>query len=189
VHITARLDEETVRRLLAELLPVTIVLDEEGDDRWIRIDPARSVDFVAGEGLRVDVGGQLRWKAAGVPVLLTILSAHLLLRPAVVDDGAGARLVFRPSLEKMDLKSVPGFLDSGIAAIVNKRLDAEGDKLAWHFGRDLANRFPLPAELLEVDSFTLAAGAASVEVLTDAVVFNLSLATAFPRRPGGPPPA
>ena len=182
MHITARLDETTVRTLLTELLPLTIVLgDDESDDRWIRIDPARGVDFVANQGLRLEVGGQLHWKAAGLPVLLTIHSAQLLISPAVVNDANGARLVFRPSLEKMDLKSVPGFLDSGIAAIINNRLEAEGDKLAWHFGRDLANHFPMPKEMLEIDSFTLAAGDATVEVLADAIVFNLSLATGFVR--------
>jgi hypothetical protein len=183
MHILARLEETTVRTLLGELLPVTVVLDEEeGEHRWIRIDPARTVEFVANEGLRLEVGGQLHWKTAGVPVLLTIHSAHLRLKPEVVDDAEGARLVFRPSLEKMDLKSVPGFLDSGITAIVNKRLDAEGDKLAWHFGRDLANRFPLPKELLEIAGFTLAAGTAIIEVLDDAIVFSLSLAMGFARR-------
>src|SRR4051812_29206317 len=123
MHITARLEETAIKTLLGELLPVTILLDEdEGEHRWIRIDPASSVDFAADEGLRLQVGGQLHWKTAGVPVLLTIHSAQLLLTPEVVNDAESARLVFRPSLEKMDLKSVPGFLDSGIAAIVNKRL-------------------------------------------------------------------
>lgn len=183
MHISARLEEATVRTLLGELLPVTVLLDEDdGEHRWIRIDPARSVEFAANEGLRLEVGGQLHWKMAGVPVLLTIHSAQLLVTPEVVDDAEGARLVFRPSLEKMDLKSVPGFIDSGIAAIVNKRLAAEGDKLAWHFGRDLANRFPLPKELLEIDGFTLAAGSATVAVQDDAIIFDLPLAMGFARR-------
>lgn len=182
MHIMARLEETTVRDLLGQLLPVTILLDDEDEQRWIRIDPARSVEFVADEGLRLEVGGQLHWKTAGVPVLFTIHAAQLLLTPAVVEDGERARLVFRPSLEKMDLKSVPGFIDSGITAIVNKRLAGEGDKLTWHFGRALANRFPLPKELLEVDSFTLAAGAATVQVLNDAIVFDLPLAMGFARR-------
>src|SRR5688572_9629966 len=106
MHLTARLEESTVQQLLAELFPVTIVLDEAGDDRWIRIESAHHVDFVANEGLRVAVSGQIHWKVAGVPVPLTIHSAQLMLRPSIVDDSAGARLVFRPSLEKMDLKNV-----------------------------------------------------------------------------------
>jgi hypothetical protein len=183
MHISARLEETMVRTLLGELLPVTILLDEdEGEHRWIRIDPARTVEFAANEGLRLEVGGQLHWKTAGVPVLLTIHAAQLLITPEVVDDAEGARLLFRPSLEKMDLKSVPGFLDSGITSIVNKRLAAEGDKLAWHFGRDLANRFPLPKELVEIDGFTLGAATATVQVLDDAILFNLSLAMGFARR-------
>jgi hypothetical protein len=183
MHLSARLEETTIRELLTRLLPVTIVLDDEdSEDRWIRIDPARSVDFVANEGLRLEVAGQLRWKTAGVPVLLGIHSAQLLIRPAIVDHPDGARLVFRPSLEKMDLKSVPGFIDSRITAIVNNRLEAEGDKLAWHFGRDLAHVFPMPKELVDIDTFTLAAGDATVEVSSDALVLNLSLVMDFVRR-------
>ena len=183
MNITARLDEDVVRQLLGELLPVTIVLDDEDRERRIWIDRARDVNFAANEGLHVEVGGQLHWKIAGVPVVLTIQSAQLLLTPAVVDDVDGARLVFRPSLAKMDLKSIPGFVDSGITGIVNKRLEAEGDKLAWHFGRDLANQFPLPKELIEIDRFTLAARTATVAVQADAIVFTLSLAMSFLRNP------
>jgi hypothetical protein len=187
MRIRAHLDEASVTALLAELLPVTLVFDkDEAESRWIRIDPARRVDFVAGEGLRLEVGGQLHWKTAGVPMLLTIQSAHLLLKPTVADDASGGRLVFQPSLEKMDLKSVPGFLDSGITSIVNKRLEAQGDKLAWSFGRHLAIRVPLPKELLEVETFTLTPGAATVEVLNDSLVFNLALPMGFVRRAPSP---
>ena len=188
MHLCARLDETTDRTLLTQLLPVTILLDDDdSENRWIRIDPARSVDFVANEGLRLEVAGQLRWKTAGVAMVFTIHSAQLLIRPAIVDDADGARLVFRPSLEKMDLKSVPGFIDSGITAVVNNRLEAEGDKLSWHFGRDLANAFAMPNELADIESFTLGAGAATVEVSSDALVLNLSLVVGFARRASSTP--
>jgi hypothetical protein len=182
MRITARLEEATVRQLLQELLPVTVMLDDEDADRWIRIDPARSVDFAAGEGLRVAVAGQLSWKLAGVQVTLTIHSAQLLLQPAVVGEGTEGRLLFRPSLEKMDLKNVPGLLDSGITGLVNLRLESEGDKLAWHFGRDLTARFPLGKDLVDVESLSLGVGGAAVTVLADAIVLELPLALGFERR-------
>ena len=182
MRITAHLDESTVRQLLAELLPVTVRLDDDDDDRWIRIDPARSVDFVAGEGLRVAVAGQLSWKLAGVQVVLTIHSAQLLLQPAVVGEGTEGRLLFRPSLETMDLKNVPALLDSGITGLVNRRLEDEGDKLAWPFGRDLTGRFPLGRDFVDVESFVLGVGAATVTVLADAMVLDLPLALGFARR-------
>jgi hypothetical protein len=182
MRITAQLDETTVKALLDELLPVTVRLDDDDADRWIRIDPARSVEFAAGEGLRVAVAGQLSWKLAGVQVMLTIHAAQLLLRPAVIGEGPDGRLLFRPSLEKMDLKNVPGLLDSGITGLVNRRLEDEGDKLAWHFGRDLSGRFPLGRDFVDVDSFVLGIGAATVTVLADAMVLDLPLALGFARR-------
>lgn len=183
MHITAQLDESTVRQLLEQLLPVTVMLDDEDADRWFRIDPARSVDFAAGEGLRVAVAGQLSWTLAGVQVMLTIHAAQLLLRPSVVGEGSEGRLLFRPSLEQMDLKNVPGLVDSGIAGLVKLRLENEGDKLAWHFGRDLTARFPLGKDFVDLESFVLGVGTAAVTVLANAIVLDLPLTLGFARKP------
>jgi len=185
MRISARIDEVSVVDLLRQLLPVTVIIDEEGADRWIRIEPARQVSFVAGEGLRVEVGGQIRWKTAGVPVLLTIKSAQLLVRPMIESDEAGDRLVFRPSLEHMNLKNVPDFLDSGITSIINKRLQRQGDSLAWHFGRTLSHEFPLAKEFVDVDRFKLGAGAATVVVSDDAIELELLVTAGFIRQVDG----
>jgi hypothetical protein len=158
------------------------MLDDEDAERWIRIDPARSVDFVAGEGLRIEVAGQLSWKVAGMNVTPTIRTAQLLLRPAVIGEGAEGQMVFRPSLEKMDLKNIPGLVDSGIAGFVNRRLETEGDRLAWHFGRDLTASFPLGRDLLDVESFALGIGTAAITVLDEAIVLDLPLTLGFVRR-------
>jgi hypothetical protein len=45
MHIAVELEETTLRQLLDELLPITILLDEGPDRRWIRIDPARGLRF------------------------------------------------------------------------------------------------------------------------------------------------
>jgi len=196
MQITARLEESTLKQLLDELLPVTVSLGPEGDDgdddgdgvgdRWIRIDPARTVDFVAGLGLRVEVGGKLRWKKLGLPMTIGINSAHILLRPDVVADADGRRLVFLPELEKMDLKNVPGFIDSGITEMINRRLAPQVGKLAWHFGKTLRTSFPVSRQLPGVDSFELDAEGATVEVTADAFVLTLSLAMHFLRPPTPP---
>ena len=198
MNITARLDEATVTQLLAELLPARVVLDADDtpadeappapreSHRWIQIEPARQVDFVAGEGLRVETYGQLRWSAAGVPLTMTFQSAQLMLRPEVaVDDAGAARLVFHPSLEALDLKHVPGFVDTGVLARVNKRLAAQGDALAWHFGKTLALEYPMPPTLLPLDKFQLAATTGTVQVLEDAIVFSVSFAMGFTRQRAG----
>lgn len=181
MQVTARLEESSVRDILAGLLPLTILLDDDGD-RWIRIDPARTVDFAPDEGLRIEVEGQIRWRTAGVPLLLTINSAQLLLMPSIVEDEQGGRLVFRPSLEKMDLKHLPDFIDTGIANIVNKRLAGEGDQLSWHYAESLKSRFPVGKDLVEAEAFELSARGGTVQVLADAVIFTLDLAMRFTRR-------
>ncbi|MEO8212068.1 MAG: hypothetical protein ABI560_02700 [Myxococcales bacterium] len=188
MKVTARLDEANVREILGDLLPVTLALDEDGGGaRWIRIDPARAIDFVADDGLRVEVGGHLQWKTAGVPLPLTIKSAHLLLRPAVAEDEDGGHLVFHPSLETMDLKNIPGFLDSGIANLINKRLAGEGDRLSWRFARTLRASVPIGQGLAEIASFELSAGSGGVQITNDALLFTVDLGMRFTRT--APPPA
>jgi hypothetical protein len=183
VHITARLDEATIRQLLGELFPAKILLDETGDrGRWIQIEAAHQVDFIADQGLRVQTRGQIQWLAAGLPITLTLNSVQLMLRPEIAADPRGGRLVFRPALEDLDLKNVPGFLDRGVAGIINGKLASQGDELAWDFGRSLAVNVPLPASIVPVEAFQLSVRAARVVVLADAIELTLTFDMRFSRR-------
>ena len=183
MHITARLEEATINELLGELLPAKILLDEEGDrGRWVRIEPASQVDFIADRGLRLQTSGQIQWIAAGLPINLTLNSVQLMLRPEIVADPHGGRLVFRPALEDLDLKNVPGFLDRGVAGIINGKLASQGDELAWDFGRSLAVNVPLPASIAPLETFQLSVRAARVVVLADALELTLTFDMRFSRK-------
>jgi hypothetical protein len=186
VHITARLEEATINELLGELLPAKILLDEEGEQgekkRWVRIERASQIDFVADRGVRVHTSGQIQWLAAGLPINLTLNSVQLLLRPEIASDPHGGRLVFRPALEDLDLKNVPGFLDRGVAGIINGKLAAQGDELAWDFGRSLAVNVPLPASIAPLETFQLSVRAAQVVVLADALELTVTFDMRFSRK-------
>jgi hypothetical protein len=191
MHITARLDEVTLRQLLNELLPVTILLDDgarPGDrsGRWVTIDQPRTVDFVAGEGLRLVAGGRIRWVAAGVPVEATLHAAHVLLRPVIASDKHGGRLVFHPSLEEADLKNVPALVDRGVAALVNRQLEGRSDQIAWDFGRTLAFSVALPPALDGVSALQLSVQNGQVTVTDHAMELTLQLSLHFRRSPGAP---
>jgi hypothetical protein len=180
VLITARLEEATVKELVGELLPIKILLsddNEEGRGRWIAIEPARQVDFIAGEGLRVEAAGQLQWTAAGLPIGLTFNSAQIMLRPSVEDDS----LVFRPALEALDLKNVPAIIDSGLVSLINTRLATQTSDLVWHFGKSIAFDFPLPPTIVPLERLRLGVRDGKVEVLADAIVFSMSVTVAFTR--------
>ena len=86
MHITVRLDEATLTQLLAELLPITVVLDATGGslgDRWVTIDPVRHLELRSGDGIRLLTSGALRWTVGFVPVTVTIARLVLMLRPLV----------------------------------------------------------------------------------------------------------
>jgi hypothetical protein len=181
MRITAKLEEDTIKRLLDQLLPATVLLDEADKERWIRIERASHVDLVPGTGLRVATSGELHWRAAGLPIGISFHSARLMIEPLVVEDDHGGRLVFRPSLEALDLKNVPSFLDGGVLAIINGRLAAQGDALAWHFGQTLAHAVPMPEALAPVRELKLGGQAGHVTVLDDALLFSLEISLAFNR--------
>lgn len=184
MQIRARLDEATIRQLLSELLPARVLLDDQGDKpRWIQIEQAREVDFIANEGLRLQSHGQIQWVAAGLPIAVTLNAVQLMLRPEVVNDPHGGRLVFRPSLEELDLKNVPGFVDRSVLGMVNGRLESQGNELAWDFGRALTVNVPLPRTIVPMEMFQMSVRAASATVLADAIELDLTFDMSFSRRP------
>jgi hypothetical protein len=188
VQITARLDEATIKQLMGELLPARVLIDEQGDKgRWILIEPASEVDFIADQGLRLQTSGQIQWLAAGLPINVTLTSVQLMLRPEVVGGAHGGRLVFRPALEELDLKNVPGFLDRSVQGIVNGRLKAQGDELAWDFGKSLAVNVSLPATIVPLEAFQASVRAASVAVLADAIELTITFDLRFSRLPSSVP--
>lgn len=190
--ITARLDRTAISEILADLLPLTIDLSDEGDppgDRWIRVEQPHHVDFVADDGLHVHTSAQLRWRAGGVRVPATLQHAELILRPQIARDERGPKLVFAPSLEKADFKLVPAFVDRRIVSRVNAQLALEGDRLAWHFGESLAVAVPMPRHLAPLDAFLLEPGAARVAITAEALELTLDLNVRFSRGNGGPDPS
>ena len=187
MHIAVELEEATLRQLLAELLPITIVLDEaQGlDGRWIRIDPARDLWFSASEGIRIVTSGALRWSLGPFPVTITAQSLALLLRPQVVGTGRAGRLLFRPVIEAADLQNVPDMLDRGVVGLVNQALETRSERLAWDFGRVLELCFPLPDTLVPLEAATVGVDTAQLRVRADALELTLSVPMHISRFVGG----
>ena len=177
MQITVEIEKARLNQLLAELLPITIVLDEAErlDGRWIRIQPVQRLEVV-GDGLRLITAGELRWIVGFLRVTVTVERLVLLLRPLVVGTGAESRLLFRPVLEEADLRNLPALLDRRIVALINNALERRThDTLAWNFGRTLALRFLLPDTLVPLESATVDVDAAQLRVHGDVVQFSVAL--------------
>jgi len=193
MHIRVELDKATLKQLLAEMLPITIALDEaQGlDSSCVTIDPVRELQIGADESIRLITGGELRWMVGFLRVTTTVERLVLVIRPTVVGTGASSRLLFRPMIEEADLRYLPALLDRGLVGLVNGALAARSERLAWDVGRTLALRFVLPNTLDPLEAAAVDVGAARVRVRDDVLELTVTLtmrisrvaadrATAFP---------
>ena len=182
VQIAAVLDHETVRALLHDLLPLTVDLgDADHPDRWIRIDPPELLEFVRGQGIRVQTGAQLHWTVARVGVPFTISAVRLLLTPVLAGE-TGGRLNFLIKLEDADLKNVPAFLDRSIVTHVNARLEAKPETIGWDYGKALSLRVPLPATMAPLERFEMDASDVRIELGDSELRISLALPMRLSRR-------
>ena len=177
MHITVHLEKAVLSDLLAELLPITILLDEDDGlrGRWIRIDRARHLELGPGETIRLVTSGRLRWPLGPVPLTLTVQRLVVLLRPGVVGTGTSSRVLFRPVIETADLQRVPAFLDRSLVGVVNRALEARGERLAWDLGRTLALRFVLPDTLIPLEAAQIDVATAQARVIGDTIELTVSL--------------
>jgi hypothetical protein len=184
IHITAILHRDTIEELLGQLLPLKIPLDTKRP-RWIEVERPDHVGFVEGVGLRVATSARVQWTVAAVPIGFVIRYVQLLIRPEVVADELGGKLLFRMLVEDADLKGLPSAIDQGIVAKVNERLAIIGDRIGWNFGKTLRRSFALPPAMRPVEAYEMRAQEGSVEVGPDFLRLSLYVPSRF-RRKGDP---
>jgi hypothetical protein len=195
MDIKARLDESTLRRILGDVLPITVLFDDDQgfEGRWVTIERARRVEIVPGLGVRLSTSGELRWPFKVIPVALRLAALQVLIRPVVVGDGLATRVLFRPMIEEADLRRVPDFVDRGIVAIVNRALDSRSELLAWHVANSLGHRFSLPATLGPLETAHVDVLSAALSIEEDSIDLAVTLdmgvtrAAVPPGRRGEPP--
>jgi hypothetical protein len=153
MEISVRLDETTLRRMLDDILPITVLLDDPGEaiGRWVTIERARRLELIPRQGIRLATSGAMRWPISFVPMTVRLAALQLFLRPVVVGDGAATRVLFRPLIEHADFERLPGFVDRGIVAIVNRALETRSERLEWRVAESLALRFQLPETLVPLE--------------------------------------
>jgi hypothetical protein len=161
MDIKARLDEETLGRMLGDILPITVLLDDDRgmEGRWVAIARVHRLQLIPGEGIRLVTSGELRWPFKIVPMTVRLPALQLLLRPIVVGQGLATRLLFRPVIEHMDVEKFPGFVDRRVLSLINRTLEARSQLLSWHVADSLCQRFALPVTLVPLET-------ASVDVVS-----------------------
>jgi hypothetical protein len=196
MEINVRLDEATLQRMLDEILPITVLLDDAGtpNGRWVMLERARRLELIPGEGIRLATSGAMRWPISFVPMTVRLAALQLLLRPIVVGDGAATRVRFRPLIEYADFERLPGFVDRGIVSIINRALETRSERLEWRVAESLALRFQLPETLVPLERARVDVVAAALTIDERGISVGVTLDVGVTRAgddqaspvPGGP---
>ena len=175
----AILSEADLVALVAELIPVKILLGNEGN---FSIDEATSVSLVADLGLRIVCKAKVHWPVLGVSVPITLHSLTGILVPSIVRRPSGDVLVFKLQIEQADLAGVPAMIDAKITDKLNHELASEKAELAWDFTKTLSHAFSLPRRLEPLDAFELHVAAGEVKITAEALVLSVAFRAKITRR-------
>jgi hypothetical protein len=133
-----------LERILCEITPIQVALDERSPDRYLWLDRPSHVETTADQGIRIVTTARLQWDVLGIAVPVTLDDMNLLLAPSIVRRDGKDALAFSARVERVDLPVIPGFLEGSIVLSINEALASERAQLLWHFMDTLDFHFRLP---------------------------------------------
>lgn len=173
VWIEGIFQKSDVEGLLAQLMPLTVGLGDEGDR--LALAQPKDVAFVAGEGLRVQCEAKVRWSVLGIDVPITIHDVRVLLRPEIIrGEGGGDVLAFRLFIEHADVAGLPTVIDEHITDKVNAVLEARHLESTVDVTRLLSGSFHLPRALRPLSTLALDVAWAKLRITEEAIVLAVS---------------
>ena len=100
--------------------------------------------LVAARGLRVVCPATLHGSFLRVDVPVSVASATVLLEPSIAPREGRAVLVFKVTVESVDVAALPHLIEDVAVDAINDALVSHDAELAWDFRRTLSHRFTLP---------------------------------------------
>ncbi|MCL2724303.1 MAG: hypothetical protein FWD69_07690 [Polyangiaceae bacterium] len=174
MRLSAVLTKNDLLRAIEEITPLDFEISRR-PRRTISLGRPWHVELVADAGLRIAGSARLRWEIAGLVIPVTVRAWQILLVPFVaVRDGVHV-LAFEPTLEHLDFKHIPGFLDERIVETVNEAIAAQRSKLVWNFSKTLAVHRALPDKLTPHRCFDLSPADGEVTVSTTEMALTIHI--------------
>jgi len=181
--LEAIITEEDFIKVMEQLLPVKILLSKEDEkvdpDRWLLLKPAKLVELVADEGLRVTCPAEFSWSIAGVSPTMKLDELRVMLRPQVVEKNKGGVLELEIEVEESDFHSLPELIDSTIAKAVNAAL--ANKPLVWNFTETLTRRVDLGTTFEPVEALDIGVSWGKLRVTKEAFTLVVSFKLGFVR--------
>lgn len=170
MQLCATLTKDDLSSIIEQITPLRVALHPR---RVITLGRPKKVELVAGAGLRVRGDARFTWDVGGLTIPVTLRSWQVLLVPSfAVRDGRHV-LAFHPTLEALDFKNVPMFLDGRIADAVKEGLASQRSKLVWDFEKQLSLVRALPDKISPAGEVNLAPTGGTVTVTSSDVKLTL----------------
>jgi hypothetical protein len=181
MQLCATLTKDDLSSIIEQITPLRVAIRPR---RVITLGRPTKIELVPGAGLRVRGDARFTWDVGGLTVPVTLRAWQVLLVPSfVAPDHGGHVLAFEPTLEVLDFKNVPMFLDATIKDGVKEGLAAQKSKLTWSLEKHLSLVRPLPAKISPAGEVNLAPTGGTVTA-TDV---QLTLEFGFRVRRDAPP--
>ena len=180
--IEAILTKDDFDRLLAQLMPLTIDLGEGGDH--VALSEPREVQFVEGQGVRLQCEAKVRYSVLGIHVPLTIHKVTAMLRPVVQKGPSGDdQLAFKIFIVHADVAGLPTMVDEKLTDTVNAALEKHL-ALSWDFAAMLSRSVELPASMHPLETLSLDVAWGKVKVTAETIVMAISFHSSIARHDG-----
>ena len=143
----------------------------------VRLGAPSSVTLIEARGLRVACPAMLHGSVLGLDVPVTVRLATFLLEPSIVPRAGREVVVFKVSLEGIDVAAIPHIVEEAAVDAINEAFVTHGTELTWDFRETLSHRFKLPAGLAALRFLDLSAAWGKLRVTPEALVFLVSVHT------------
>jgi hypothetical protein len=144
MQLCAILTKDDLTSIIEQITPMRVAIHPR---RVVTLGRPTKIELVAGAGLRVRGGARFTWDVGGLAIPVILRSWQVLLVPSFAVRNGGHVLAFEPTLEALDFKNVPMFLDGRITAALKDGLAAQKSKLVWAFEEQLSLVRALPAKV------------------------------------------
>jgi len=184
MQLCATLTKDDLSSIIEQITPVRVAIRPR---RVITLGRPTKIELVPGAGLRVRGDARFTWDVGGITIPVTLRAWQVLLVPSFVPKNGRHVLAFDPTLEALDFKNVPMFLDGGIKSAVKDGLAAQKSRLFWDFEQRLSLVRALPDKISPAGEMKLAPTGGTVVVTANDV--RLTLDFGFRVRRDAPPPS
>ncbi|MFI5297996.1 MAG: hypothetical protein ACHREM_07850 [Polyangiales bacterium] len=168
--LQAAFTHQDIVSIAEKLFPVHLALQgEDRRGRHLYLGQPRTMELVAGVGLRAQMRARVRWPILGLDPPVNLSNVFVLLKIKVARHEGEDVFAFAPELERLDVASLPRGVDRALLHAINAELDKEYAALTWRFTHTLDFYVPIPEATQHPRRLHLAAKWGNVVVSKDGV--------------------